>query len=313
MITRVEPTSGANGFEPNYIPFVEFADADFPWRYSLDPGTGPRTRPWLVLLALLPNEFEFVEPADGPAARIRIKDPRSTLPALMQSWAYAHVHVSQGSARLAIVPSMIANVPEAHSSRLLCPRRLQPNSSYTLVLVPATAAGRIAGLGLSETADPPDQPAWDGSTEADFELPIYFQSRFCTSVVEDFELLARRLAPFKLTAASGAAKPKKANADAPGFYPGYSNPGGTFEIQDALIRADRAVEAFNTDPQALHPPRVDARGDHRGGRATSGGTTRTRRIRSSQCRPMAGDSAISRWSPPRKPGPVDSSTASTWI
>ena len=30
MIARVEPPSGATGFEPNYMPFVEFVDADFP-------------------------------------------------------------------------------------------------------------------------------------------------------------------------------------------------------------------------------------------------------------------------------------------
>ena len=37
MIVRVEPPPGAGlHLEPNYMPFVEFADADFPWRYSLD-------------------------------------------------------------------------------------------------------------------------------------------------------------------------------------------------------------------------------------------------------------------------------------
>ena len=36
MIARVDPPQGATGFEPNYLPFVEFADADFPWRYSFD-------------------------------------------------------------------------------------------------------------------------------------------------------------------------------------------------------------------------------------------------------------------------------------
>src|SRR5688500_7790626 len=59
MISRVEPPAGATGLEPNYMPFVEFVDADFPWRYSFDP-TSSRVKPWIVLLALKPNEFEFL-------------------------------------------------------------------------------------------------------------------------------------------------------------------------------------------------------------------------------------------------------------
>ncbi len=31
-VSRFEPRSGLRGFEPHYTPFVEFADADFPWR-----------------------------------------------------------------------------------------------------------------------------------------------------------------------------------------------------------------------------------------------------------------------------------------
>ena len=40
MIARVEPPNGSNDFEPNYFPFVEFVDPDFPWRYSLDIDMG---------------------------------------------------------------------------------------------------------------------------------------------------------------------------------------------------------------------------------------------------------------------------------
>ncbi len=248
MISRIDPPQGAISFEPNYIPFVEFVDADFPWRYSFDQGMGTRVRPWLVLLALLPAEFEFLDQGTGPSPRIRIKDPGAALPNLALSWAYAHVHVAQGSERAAAVPDLIANRPELHYSRLLCPRRLEPNSSYTLVLVPATEAGRRAGLGIAEPADPFDKRAWGNTTEAGLELPVYFQSRFSTSVLEDFELLARRLAPYKIEPGSEVARPKVAIAESPGFYAGYRKPGADFEIQDALMRADLSVQAFNTDP-----------------------------------------------------------------
>ena len=33
-IVRMEPRPGITNFEPNYLPFVEFYDEDFPWRYT---------------------------------------------------------------------------------------------------------------------------------------------------------------------------------------------------------------------------------------------------------------------------------------
>lgn len=248
MIARVEPPSGATGFEPNYMPFVEFADADFPWRYSFDPSVGTRVTPWLVLLALKPGEFEFIDQGSAHLPRIRIADPGASLPNLSQSWAFVHVHVTHGEQRSNDLAGLIAARPDMHLSRLMSARRLEPNTAYTLVLVPSTEAGRLAGLARDQTAEPFDKRAWDASTAAGLELPVYYQTRFVTSVLEDFEILARRLKPFPITNDSQVALPVEAFAGAPGFYPGYSNPSATFEVQDALMRADHSVQPFNTDP-----------------------------------------------------------------
>jgi hypothetical protein len=247
MIARVEPATGATGFEPNYMPFVEFVDADFPWRYSFDASTGSRVKPWLVLLALKPGEFEFIQQASSSLPRIRIADPAASLPNLSQSWAFAHVHLAHGEQRSSDTARLIAERPDMHLSRLMCMRHLEPNTTYTLVLVPSTEAGRLAGLGKTETADPFDKPAWDASTPA-LDLPVYMQSRFVTSVIEDFEILARRLQPYPITNESTVALPVEAFAGAPGFYDGYANADASFEVQDALMRADRSVQPYNTDP-----------------------------------------------------------------
>jgi len=247
MVARVDPPQNATGFEPNYLPFVEFADADFPWRYSYDGGTGTRVTPWLVLVALKPGEFEFLDQGEAPCPRIRVTTPAATLPDLAQSWAFAHVHVARGEQLGTDLAQLIASRPERHHARLLCLRRLDPNSAYTLALVPATEAGRRSGLGTPGPVEPFNKPAWDDATAAGLELPIYFQSRFVTSVLEDFEMLARRLKPFQIEQDSVIAAPQVAFAGDPGFFEGYSNPNATFEIQDALMRADRTVEAFNTD------------------------------------------------------------------
>src|SRR5687768_6341389 len=57
LVARVEPAPGARGVEPNYFPFVEFFDADLPWRNTLDVSAGARVTPWLALVALRPEEF----------------------------------------------------------------------------------------------------------------------------------------------------------------------------------------------------------------------------------------------------------------
>ena len=248
MIARVDPPQGASGFEPNYMPFVEFADADFPWRYSFDASTGTRVKPWIVLLALKAAEFEFIDQGDAPSPRIRISAPTTSLPNLAQSWAFAHVHVAQAEQLTTDLPGLIATRPDRHHARLLCMRHLDPNTAYTLAVVPATEAGRLAGLGIGDPVEPFDKPAWDGSTPAGLELPVYYQSRFVTSALEDFEIMARRLKPFKIEGDSPVALPQVAFAGEPGFYPGYSNSNATFEIQDALMRTDRTVQPFNTDP-----------------------------------------------------------------
>ena len=57
---------------------------------------------------------------------------------------------------------VLAGRPERTASRLICPRRLDPNTSYLACVVPAFEAGRRAGLGLPpEAADDASlRPAW---------------------------------------------------------------------------------------------------------------------------------------------------------
>ena len=69
MITRIDPAPGSTGFEPNYMPFVEFADADFLWRYSFDAGSGARVTPWLpwMLMGTKPGHCLYnTDFAGGP-------------------------------------------------------------------------------------------------------------------------------------------------------------------------------------------------------------------------------------------------------
>src|SRR3954453_24155251 len=141
MISRVEPSPGARGFEPNYFPYVEFRDTDFPWRYSLHIGAG-RIQPWLALVALTTGELEHVAQGAAPLPRLRVLDPAAPLPPVDQLWASAHVHVHRRTDASTQLADIIRSDPAAHHSRLHCLRRLVERVEYQLFVVYRFDPGR---------------------------------------------------------------------------------------------------------------------------------------------------------------------------
>ena len=89
----------------------------------------------------------------------------------------------------------MASAPGAVISRLVCPRRLDPETRYTAFLVPAFETGRLAGLGSDTFTIDTAGPAWTADTHVPLALPVYFRFEFNTSDEGDFESLVRRLTP----------------------------------------------------------------------------------------------------------------------
>ena len=96
-IVRTEPRDWITNFDANFLPFIEFYDEDFPWRYSpdvVDPATG-RLHPWLALVVLAEGEFtDKGQPPGRPLPVIDVAD-LATLPPPDQLGAWAHVHVNR--------------------------------------------------------------------------------------------------------------------------------------------------------------------------------------------------------------------------
>ena len=247
QIARVEPEPGLRGFEPNYFPFIEFVDPDFPWRYSLDAGEASKLTPWLALIALKPGEFEFAAQGSSPLPRIRVANVSASLPDLSQSWAFAHVQVNLPEDGSMNAEQALASDPASGFARIFCCRKLDARSVYFLFLVPAYKAGVIAGLDSGEVAEPANALAWTAGVAAAIDLPFYYQTRFSTDAQEDVELLLRRLRGLKADEAGEAGAPNRASAARPGYYLDYSKPGASFELQGALSQPGKTPEAFNTD------------------------------------------------------------------
>ena len=115
------------------------------------------------------------------------------LPDLNESWAWAHAQIAGRAVTTS--PGESLSDPALNLSRLVCPRKLEPDVDYIACVTPTFAGGRNAGLGLP--ADGPDalNAAWasgDGAP-ADVRLPVYHHWEFRTGPPVDFESLVRLL------------------------------------------------------------------------------------------------------------------------
>lgn len=211
-IVKTEPRNWITNFEPNYLPYIDFYDEDFPWRYTPAAPDLAKNRliPWLTLVVLKEDEFEDGAGAKGkPLPFFKMKDgkkPTDIFPPVTQLWAWAHVHanedLSDGAAPNTADPvnvnagitSLIENNPDNACSRIISPRKLETNTSYHAFLIPTFESGRLTGLDFT----PPDtltatKCAWENP--ANIEFPYYHRWYFRTGDVGDFEYLVNLLKP----------------------------------------------------------------------------------------------------------------------
>ncbi len=210
-IVKTEPRNWITDFEPNYLPYIEFYDEDFPWRYTPASAAGnfdqSRLRPWLFLAVLSEDEFEDQKTA-GTLPVIKIKKSAADIfPKPEQIWAWAHVHVSKNilegnttptgtaaaTAAVDRLEDLLAENPDNASSRLMCPRKLKKNTAYHAFLIPSFELGRLAGLGQSTNTPNLYQASW--GAENQIEFPIYYRWYFRTGERGDFEYLVDLLEP----------------------------------------------------------------------------------------------------------------------
>lgn len=220
-VIRTGPPAGVNVFEPNYLPYVEFYEEDFPWRYTplkaATDGDQKKLRPWLSLVVLDDSEFEQVDLPNAPLSVIKLKQkPSLVFPNPQQIWAWAHVQVNKNygasptleSLKAAVKADKAAN-PDIALSRVLCPRRLKPNKQYHAFLIPTFELGRRAGLGFETTDISIQKSAWD-LTDTDMQVstidnpsirgynqfyPVYYKWSFSTGNNDDFESLVNKIKP----------------------------------------------------------------------------------------------------------------------
>lgn len=215
VIVRTYPQQDAFDAESNYFPLIEFSHPDLPWRYTpTPPDTEGRLSPWFCLIALKDNEFELDTANVGtPEKRLPVLTvyPTAPLPKLSQAWAWAHIQVSGINVPDLADPDSIRqildNEPQRVVARLLCPRRLEPKTGYTVFVIPNYERGRLIGLPKEKVQQELQQKNLEWKNVAALErswtdeeaatlprsrtilMPVYYHWRFQTGEGGDFEYL----------------------------------------------------------------------------------------------------------------------------
>jgi hypothetical protein len=207
-VIKVDPRNWITNFEPNYLPYIEFYDEDFPWRYTPAAANFAtnRLRPWIALVVLKETEFSDGKDVLGkPLPYFELQSgigAANVFPHPSELWAWAHVHVNVDLSNNGneAMPGVLQNLqdtlkknPDLAYSRLMCPRRLEPDTPYHAFVIPTFEAGRLAGLGH----DIPDTTvatasAWDNHQT---QFPYYYRWYFRAGDFGDFEYLVKLLQP----------------------------------------------------------------------------------------------------------------------
>jgi hypothetical protein len=121
---------------------------------------------------------------------------------------------------------LFKNNPDLAHSRLLCPRKLKPNTAYHAFLIPTFETGRLAGLNFAldkvPTATTVSWEAYGNDRQAGNRFPYYYRWYFVTSQSGDFEQLVRLLKPKRPNEKVGIRDMDLQNPGA--GLPGFVNP-----------------------------------------------------------------------------------------
>lgn len=195
MVLRTQPLNHIGNFNASFIPFIEFSEADFLWRYS-SKKTGDYWLPWLSLIVLKnkegeeSGEFELQKrkhPELPPSLQL---SNTAILPDLAEAWRWAHIHITDmGGGNAEQIKKQIIATPERAVGRLVATRRLRSGIKYTAFVIPTFQLGVEAGLGQTLRANR-DALSDLGVGKI---IPYYYKWEFRTGKRGDFETLVEQL------------------------------------------------------------------------------------------------------------------------
>lgn len=199
-ISEIVPEDNSVGYSFGYMPYIEFYEEDFPWRYTPLKESQGKLVPWLLLLACKDDEFTLEKDNKGFRRVTFNPSGENFYPKVDEFYKLAHVQVTapdvwnmqdaEGKIDSEKVADYVVQNPDDGVSRLFCFRKLEAKTHYTMFLVPAFELGRRAGMGEPLAGADYKQLAWDDKS-GKLSFPVYYQWSFKTGG-ETFIDLARK-------------------------------------------------------------------------------------------------------------------------
>ena len=192
QIVRRYPQPFSFNAEESYVAHIEFDRPELPWLFTPFQNVGNRLAPWIVLIVVEARLFTARQGQPGMPWQVTTK--LGELQPLDDSWAWAHAQISDMPGGSVSVEDRLSDSHGAvNLSRLLCPRKLDPDTSYVACVVPAFDCGVRAGLGMSGGTLGPAWTRTAGDNDTDITLPLYDNWSFQIADAGDFESLAKKI------------------------------------------------------------------------------------------------------------------------
>lgn len=188
IISQIYPPAiNTQRFNPTTMPFVEFYEADFPWRYTPLPVNDVNENnkiciPWLVLVAVNEDEYKLVMDKGKKKVEFNLSEERynKVFPAESLFPKLAHVQVVEAG-------------DEEGIARLLCASELENDQHITVFLLPAFETGRLSGLNQKYDEVAIDDRSWSWEKKKTV-FPVYYHWSFYSGDQSGtFEELANKL------------------------------------------------------------------------------------------------------------------------
>ena len=198
-ILKCRPAAGSEGFPPEYFPYIEFREPDFPWRYTPAKVKDNKLTPWLALI-VLEKDIVTVQNDDNKLPVVKFNGDKdayqAAFPKMSELWKTAH---AQSPKRNVPLFSRILSLRGIDPDTGIIPA-LKSQTDYMVCLVPTYETGRLRGLGVEPknlygiTAQ---APAWEDydiqkSKQRGMEFPVYYSWSF-RSGEASFEKLVESL------------------------------------------------------------------------------------------------------------------------
>ncbi len=234
VVIRTDPTfkTVISNYEPNYMPLIEFSEANFSWvNTPAIPDDLGRLTPWITLIVLKApknekkDDGEFTynhQGRDQPFPSIQVNKINGFFPLpdldCQHSWAHVQITTDKTHLESEDIESIIKHNPQDILSRILCPRKLEPQTKYCAFLVPTFEIGRVFGLDKDYSFSGEThllKKAWNNNIpDPSINIPYYFSWEFYTGERGDFEYLVRLLEPREIDKRVGS---RQVNIAEPGY------------------------------------------------------------------------------------------------